>query len=351
MSLLHDLVSIKSTDKENINKAMELAAAYLNAHGITGEILKNNGYNSYVAVVGEGEKTLVLNGHLDVVSGPHELFRVREEGGRLYGRGTADMKSGCVAMIEAVIKLKDKNPGCRIMLQLVPDEETGGRNGTAYLVEQGYVGDFVICTEPTNLELSIQSKGIIRVDILTRGVAAHGSRPWEGENAILKAIENYKKIESLPILNEGSHFYKKSSVNLALISGGDIYNRVPDSCTIGLDIRFVPHLNPEKIISQIQSVVDGEISIIAVEHGVNVQPEEKAVIKLSESIQRIMPGKKVKFAAQHGGSDARYFMAKGIPAVEFGPVGNHWHGDEEYVETDSITQLEAILIDFAENYK
>lgn len=351
MSLLHDLISIDTSERENVDRALELAVRYLENHGITGEILDNQGYKSFVAVVGEGKKTLVLNGHLDVVSGREELFRPVDKDGRIYGRGSADMKGGCVAMIDALIRLKDSNPPCRIMLQLVPDEETGGKFGTAFLVEKGYVGDFVICTEPTNLRLSIQSKGIIRMDVVTTGRSAHGSRPWEGENAVIKAMENFRRIETLPILREGSDFYERSSVNLAVISGGDIYNRVPDQCTIGLDIRYVPHLDGEKIIDEIRRTVDGEVRVLALESGVNVHPREEALELLRESIGRVIPGKDIAFTAQHGGSDARYFMARGIPAVEFGPAGDHWHGDEEYVDSRSLENLVEILVDFAGRFK
>jgi succinyl-diaminopimelate desuccinylase len=257
------------------------------------------------------------------------------------------MKGGCAAMMQAFIRLKDEDPGSRVMLQLVPDEETGGRMGTRFLVEQGYIGDFVICTEPTNLQISIQTKGIILLDIISAGKAAHGSRPWEGENAILKSLENFVGITALPILNIGSDFYEKSSVNLARIHGGDIYNRVPDSCVMGLDIRYVPHLDPEEIIARIREAVDGEVQVKICEHGVNVDPADPYVQRLRESVERIMPDETVELSAQHGGADTRFFAARGIPAVEFGPRGAFWHGDGEYVEAESLKQLEDILVDFA----
>ncbi|MBN2659569.1 MAG: M20/M25/M40 family metallo-hydrolase [Spirochaetales bacterium] len=351
MNILHELIRIKSTDPARTGKAVELAAAYLKENGISGEIIDNEGYKSYVAVVGKGGKTLILNGHLDVVSGKDPQFEPVEEAGKLIARGSADMKGGCVAMMEALIKLSKMDLPCRVMIQLVPDEETGGKYGTAHLIKKGYVGDFVICTEPTNLNPSIQAKGIVRIDVETRGVSAHGSRPWEGVNAIEKAMENYARIEALPILNSGSDFYKRSSVNLALIRGGDIYNRVPDHCTMGIDIRFVPHLDHEEILKEIRRVVDGDVSVVALEPGVNVQPDNPYVQRLKQSVSRILPEKDVILAAQHGGSDARFFTGLGIPAVEFGPVGDFWHGDGEYVEIDSVKQLEDILVDFALNFK
>ena len=350
MSLLKELIRIDSSTLEKSNGAIEFANEYLKQNGVSGKIINNKGFKSYVATIGTGKKTLVLNGHMDVVSGNKSQFNPLENSGRIIGRGSADMKAGCAAMMNTMITLKDKNPGCRVMLQLVPDEETGGYHGTKFLVDQGYIGDFVICAEPTNLNISIQSKGIIRLDIESYGIAAHGSRPWEGDNAILKAIENYSRIENLPIMNTGTDYYKKSTVNLARISGGDIYNRVPANSTIGLDIRFVPHLDPEEILADIKKTVDGKVTLFGIEHSVDVSPDNPFVRQLSESITNIVPEFPVQLTAQHGGSDARFFTARGIPAVDFGPKGDFWHGNNEYVEIESIYQLETILIDFAEKF-
>ncbi len=351
MSLLNQLVEIDSSNRDGVNRAIEVAAAYLNGAGIAGEIVENQGLKSFVATVGDGARTIVFNGHLDVVSGKPSQFTPVESSGRLYGRGTADMKAGCVAIIEAVIALKERNAPNRIMIQLVPDEETGGSRGTGHLVEQGFVGDFVICTEPTNLAISVQSKGIIVLDVDVTGKSAHGSRPWEGESAILKAIDTFHRIEALPILHRGSEFYERSTANLAKISGGDIYNRVPDTCRIGIDIRYIPDIDPDEILRDIRSVTDGAVTVKAREYGVNVKPDDTGVQRLQASVAATLGGGIPKLAVQHGGADTRYFAARGIPAVEFGPCGAAWHGDDEYVELKSVNDLKEILIDFAFRYK
>jgi succinyl-diaminopimelate desuccinylase len=350
MNLLNQLVEIDSSNREGVNHAIEVAAAYLNEAGIDGEMIENQGLKSFIATIGDGAKTIVFNGHLDVVSGKPSQFKPVESEGRLYGRGTADMKAGCVAIIEAAIALKERKPPNRIMVQLVPDEETGGSQGTRYLVERGFVGDFVICAEPTNLAISVQSKGILVVDIDVTGRSAHGSRPWEGESAILKAIDTFRRIEALPILQRGSEFYERSTANLAKISGGDIYNRVPDSCRLGIDIRYIPGLDPDEILRDIRSVTDGKVSVKARESGVNVTPDDPGVQVLQESVAATLGEGIPGLAVQHGGADTRFFAARGISAVEFGPRGAAWHGDDEYVDLKSVDELKEILIDFAFRY-
>ncbi|TCO69347.1 succinyl-diaminopimelate desuccinylase [Marinisporobacter balticus] len=351
ISLLKELVEIDSSTIEKANEVIDYLAAYLKNNGIHGKILEYKGYKSYVSTIGEGSKTLVLNGHLDVVSGKEEQFKPYIDGDRFYGRGSADMKGGVVAIVQAMIRLKKEPLNCKVMLQLVTDEEIGGFHCTRYLVEKGYIGDFVICTEPTNMTLSIQAKGIMRLDIVTNGFSAHGSRPWEGENAILKSMRNYEKIEKLPILRIGSEFYEKTSINLALIKGGDIYNRVPDHSFMGLDIRYVPHIDPEKIVKDIEEVVEGEVIVKVIEPGINVSVECEDLKNLMKVIKEVTGIDQVKTSGQHGSSDARFFTSIGVPAIEFGPIGEHWHGDSEYVTMSSVLNLENILVEYAKQFQ
>jgi len=350
LRLLKKFIKVDSSTIENANQLIKYTAEYLASNGVKGDIVEKNGFMSYVSVIGKGDKTLVFNGHLDIVSGKSGQFSPIEKDGKLYGRGTADMKSGCVAIIQAFIALSKMPLNCKVMLQLVTDEETGGANCTKYLVELGYLGDFVICTEPTQLQPSIQSKGMIKIDLHATGVSAHGSSPWEGENAIVKAFEAYEKIKALRILNEGSAFYTCSSVNLALIKGGDIYNRVPDHCVMGLDIRFVPHLDPLVILEKIKDAVACDVRLIGLEPGVLVSPEHPYISKLTECIHKIIPEQCINIMGQHGGSDARFFATRGIPSIELGPIGKAWHGDGEYVEIQSMIDLEKILIAYAQYF-
>ncbi len=351
IGLLKKMISVDSSTREQANQLIDFSKTYLEAQGIEGQVVEQNGYKSYVATLGAGDKTLVLNGHLDVVSGKPSQFVPSELDGKLFGRGSADMKSGCAAMIQAFIRLRDMPLKCKVMLQLVTDEEIGGFNCSKYLADQGYIGDFVICTEPTQLNPSIQSKGMIKLDILTRGKSAHGSRPWEGENAIERAFENFKAIQKLAILREGSALYESSTVNLALIKGGDIYNRVPESCTMGLDIRYVPHVDPQRILRDIEACIEGEIKVINVEPGVLVEPDHPYIDLVKEVITSVDKQAKAEIVGQHGGSDARFFASQGIPAIELGPKGDFWHGDGEYVDIQSVLDLEEILIGIAVGFQ
>jgi succinyl-diaminopimelate desuccinylase len=277
------------------------------------------------------------------------MFEPYEIEGKIFGRGSADMKAGCAAMMNTIIKLSKESLNCKVMLQLVSDEEEGGLNGTKILVEKGYHGDFIICGEPTNLKLSIQSKGFIRLKILEYGKSAHGSRPWEGENAIKKAINTYDRIISLPFLKISSEFYDGSTVNLAKIHGGDIYNKVPDRCEIGLDIRYIPDIDSGTIIEEIESVVDGEVEIIHIGEGTSIPKDNIFLEELRKTVCDFTD-ENAGYTVQHGSSDVRHFSKHGVSAIEFGPSGENWHGDGENVDIESINVYENILFDFAKKF-
>lgn len=348
--LLKALIGYNTSSLSGVNEAMEFCKKWMEDRGLSVQKHENNGYSMLVCEIGSGKQTLVLNGHLDVVKGNEEQFAPYEKDAKLYGRGSADMKAGLAAMMSAMVRLKETPPGCKVQLQIVPDEETGGRNGTGYLVDTGHKGDFVICGEPTGLGIAIQSKGVLQLDITVTGSSTHGSRPWEGENAIEKAFALYERIKQLPFSRERSELYAQPSINLAKIQAGTVYNKVPAKCEFSLDIRYLPDQLPEDILQQINSLSDDEVSVHICNDPVNTEVDNPYVKTLSESVIRHTQLEKVNIFGQHGSSDGQYFTVYGVPAVEFGPVGYNWHGDNELVYTSSIPEYENILVDFAGDF-
>jgi len=342
--ILKSLISIDSSTKEGANEAIDFCKRWLEGEHLPVKELVNNGYKMLVCEIGSGDQTIIFNGHVDVVSGNRDQFIPFEVDGKLYGRGAADMKAGVVAMMVAMKQLKKLNLQSKVQLQVVSDEEIGGLNCSGYLAEQGYRGDFVICSEPTQLGIGLQAKGVLRLDIEVHGKPAHGSRPWEGVNAIEKAFREYEKILKLPFLKESSELYTSPSINLAKIQGGDAYNKVPEYCVCSLDIRYLPTQTAEQIIAQIEDTVDGKVTAVLTGNPVKTEPNSPYIELLSPIIQKYE--KEVRLFGQHGSADTLFFANYGIPAIEFGPSGANWHGDEEYVVLESISQYTRILVDF-----
>ena len=197
---------------------------------------------------------MVLHGHLDVVPGNQEQFTPRVEGDRLIGRGAYDMKGGLAAMMCAVRELAAQD-AVKVHFVCVSDEESDEQKHRAsdFVVEKGYVGDFAITGEPTNLRIGIQAKGVLGLRLEVSGRSAHGSTPWLGDNAVLKAVDMFRAIESMPFTRDSSELFDRPSISLGRIIGGDAVNRVPDLCAIDLDIRYLPGQNPDEILAAVNA--------------------------------------------------------------------------------------------------
>jgi succinyl-diaminopimelate desuccinylase len=142
---------------------------------------------------------VVFHGHLDIVPGHEEQFVPRIEGDKLIGRGAYDMKGALAAMMCA---LKDVSEQQRVRVRFicVPDEESEDldQRSTDDVVARGLGGDFAITGEPTNMHIGVEAKGVLVMRIVISGRAAHSSTPWLGDNAVLKAIDVFRRIETLP---------------------------------------------------------------------------------------------------------------------------------------------------------
>ena len=193
-----------------------------------------------------------LHGHFDVVPGL-EQFDPRVEGDRLFGRGAYDMKGALAAMM-----LRPRGPrraGGVACASARPRRGVrgGGRPGLRdELVDAGYIGDFAITGEPTDLHIGIQAKGVLAMRISATARRARldpmagRQRRAQGDRRCSAAIE------SLPFARETSELFDRPSINLGRIFGGDALNKVPDTCVIDVDIRYLPDQEPEEILAQVE---------------------------------------------------------------------------------------------------
>src|SRR5256885_15688847 len=157
------------------------------------------------------------------------------------------MKGGLAGMLAALADLsraREMIPGVKVKLLIVPDEESeedsNQPKSSAFLASEGHLGEFVVCGEPTNLEIGVQAKGVLVVRVDVEGRAAHGSTPWLGDNAALKAFALYRRILELPFASGSSEMYEHPSINIGRIRGGDVVNIVPERCRMEVDIRYLP---------------------------------------------------------------------------------------------------------------
>jgi succinyl-diaminopimelate desuccinylase len=181
---------------------------------------------------------------------------------------------------------------------------------------------------------------------MVHGKAAHSSRPWLGENAVLKAVDAFRAIQSLPFTRESSELFDSPSINLGRIEGGEALNMVPDACKMAVDVRYLPGQDPEEILEQIRSIEGIEIERSFIHPPVTVSRKDRHVQAMQEAVARATPDIETISVGRDGASDAVSFTQAGIPAVEFGPAGGGHHGPDEWVSVQSLARYRRTLSDF-----
>jgi succinyl-diaminopimelate desuccinylase len=294
-----------------------------------------------------GAPCVVFHGHLDVVPGRPEQFEPRVEGDRLIGRGAYDMKGGLAAMMCALKDIEDQDL-ILVRLICVADEESEDLDERSIdaIVDAGLGGDFAITGEPTNMHIGVQAKGVLVMRIVVHGRSAHSSTPWLGDNAVLKAIDVFRRIETLPFSRESSEMFDRPSINLGRIEGGDALNQVPDRCEMAVDVRYLPGQDPGEILAQVRAIPGIDVARTFIYPPVTVSPSEPYVRALRDAVVHARPEAEALSVGRDGASDAAAFIEAGIPAVEFGPAGSGHHGPDEWVSLMSLVSYRRALADF-----
>lgn len=347
IELSKKLISIKSTkdNRSALDECLTLCVSKL--RGFTIERFEKDGTKSVLVYASKKRPEkfkIILNGHLDVIPGKDKQYDPMVVGNKLYGVGAMDMKASVACLIE-IFKEVAKKVKYPLGLQLVTDEEIGGFNGTAYQIEKGVLSDFVIAGESTGLKINNSSKGILWVKISAFGKTAHGAYPWRGENAV------WKMNQFLTVLRKKHPNPSKESwattINLSKIETRNVsFNKIPDDCTIGLDIRFVPE-ESKKIVASIKKILPLGfcMEIIEQEPAVLVK-ENNRFIRLLKLVGNQITGKKIVLYGSQGSSDIRHFCKKNCEGVCFGPIGGGIGSDNEWVDIPSLKINNDILKKF-----
>ncbi len=347
--LAERLIGYETSRPDALVAAAGFVKGWLESRDIEVRERDHNGFPVLVAEVGAGGPAapcIVLHGHLDVVPGRAEQFAARVEGDRLIGRGAYDMKGGLAAMMCALRDVADQD-AVRVRLVCVPDEESEeiDERSTDGVVAAGLGGDFAITGEPTNLHIGVQAKGVLAMRIVVHGRSAHSSTPWLGDNAVLRAIDAFRAIESLPFSRESSEMFDRPSINLGRIAGGDALNKVPDRCEMAVDVRYLPGQDPGEILAQVRAIPGIDVERTFIHPPVNVARTDPYVQVLRDAVARATSGE-VMSVGRDGASDAASFIEAGIPAVEFGPAGGGHHGPDEWVSVSSLRRYRHALSEF-----
>lgn len=354
VELTQQLVQIDSQNPPGNEKGVaRLVFDFLEDKGFSPELVKT-GENRFnvVAGLGSGPDGLMLNGHMDTVP-IGEGWTVEPLGGtvkagRLYGRGSNDMKGGIAAVLKAVEGLAREKLKRKLLLTFVADEEVGGKFGTNWLIKNRpelFKGvNHGVVAEPSGMHLRIAQKGFFHFRVKFKGKAAHGSVPELGDNAILKASDFIQETKKLAqeIAKVKDELLGPGTINIGKIAGGVKVNIVPDRCEVEVDRRIVPPENAEAAKKQFEKVLE------RLGHKAEIEPMRVArnPIKISEGsrivkeILALWPSAKLKSFSGYTELE-KYSRDMSVECVAFGPgSGRTAHSVDEYTE---IGQLKAAV--------
>lgn len=302
----------------------------------------------------EGRPTLLLCGHLDTVSlaGVADPLTPRVDGDRLYGRGTYDMKAGLAATLIACREARDLDLPAAVVVAAVADEEYASL-GVQRLLEN-FRADAAIVCEPTEMKVGIAHRGFVWLDIEVEGVAAHGSRPELGVDAIAKMGPVLVALEELnETLKGAAHpLLGPGSVHASVIEGGVEASTIPERCVLTIERRTLPGETPERIRAEIESMLDvcraadPELNVrskvILHRPPTETARDEPLVAHLSGALREAR-GSDPDVAGMSYWADSAFISAAGIPAVIFGPSGEGAHADVEWVSiSDTVACARAL---------
>ncbi|GAA4697338.1 M20 family metallopeptidase [Phytohabitans rumicis] len=356
LSAADELLTIASTADRpgELRRAIDYVLDFVGP-GFTVERFESNGVPSALVYCGNPrpEFAVILNAHLDVVPGSPDQFHPRRDGDRLYARGAQDMKVSALALAQAFRDTAAALP-YPIALQLVADEEVGGRNGTLHQLQSGVTGRFVIIGEHSRLDIVADSKGLVHANLRASGRGGHGAYPWLGDNALLKLVRTVTRLQDAypPPAEEAW----RTTVNLARIETPNrAYNQIPADAEAWLDIRF-----PPEDATFAGATADGMAAYLGgfCEPGVTVtinhvdgphhaDHDRPEIAHLRRAAQD--QGFASDFLYKHGAGDGRFYSARGIAAVAFGVGGHGQHGPEEYAEIPTIDPYYRALRQFLEH--
>lgn len=344
LSAAGELLAVRSTaDRpDELRRALDFVLERVGP-GFTVEHFDSGNRTSalvYAAAIRPVSFRVILNAHLDVVPGAAEQFVPRRSGDRLYARGAQDMKVSAL-VLAAVFQETAAELPYPIALQLVTDEETGGRRGTRHQLREGVRGEFVLIGEHSGLDLVLDSKGLAEVSLVAEGRGGHGAYPWLGDNALLtlmRSIEGLLERYPMP-----TREVWRTTVNVADVrTDNTAVNQIPAQASARLDIRFTADDagmtggGTESVASYLGSFCEPGVTVTV--H--RIDPPHQAARDRPEidALRRAARGEgyPAGFLRKHGAADSRFYSQLGIDAVIFGVGGDGQHGPEEYVDLTTI---------------
>jgi acetylornithine deacetylase len=369
--LLRELVSVNSINPSLVPGApgereiAEVVAFEMKRAGldVTIEVVAPGRPNVVGVLQGRSKgRTLMFCGHTDTVGveGMADPFQPVERDGRLYGRGAQDMKGGVAAMIDAARAVAERGfDRGRLVIAAIVDEEHSSIGADALV--KTWTANGAVVTEPTDLAIAIGHKGFAWVEIEVMGRAAHGSRPSEGLDAILRLGRVLSRLEALDgaLQSRTSHpLMGTGSLHASIVSGGRELSSYPDHASLQMERRTLPTEAESTAIDEVREILSdleredttfqGRATPMFSRPGYELERDHELPKALTTALARVGGAPRITGATFW--TDAAVLGHAGIPSILFGPGGAGLHSAVEYVNVADIMICRDTLVALASAY-
>lgn len=372
LQLLRELIAIDSVNPSLVpggageQQVAEAYAADLRGAGLDVELVEvAPGRPNVVGVLQgrEAGRTLLLCGHLDTVGveGMEEPFTPIERDGRLYGRGAQDMKGGLAAIAGAAraVASSARLRRGRLVVAGVIDEEYASVGADALVAD--WRADAAVVTEPTGLQLAVAHKGFVWIEVETKGRAAHGSRPEDGRDAIMRMGRVIAALEQLSreLGARSPHpLVGTASLHASMIDGGREWSSYPDACRLRLERRTSSGETADTALAEVTSTLqalreadaelEGDARVVFARPPYEIDARAEIVLALMNAADGT--GLDVTPRGVSFWTDAAILGGAGIPSVVFGPGGAGLHSTREHVVVSDVLTCRDVLARLVEQF-
>lgn len=348
VKLTKDLVSIESTDSkpEMRRQCFQFIRNHVeDEKAISLTMHQKSGYESLVVLPeGIGAPDILFCAHLDVVEHPQsDHYQAVVKEGKIIGPGAGDMKGQIAIILELFRWLHRAKPGISVGLAITSDEERGGENGVRFLIEEAGLrcGAAIIPDGGSLTEVTCEEKGILHLRLHAQGHSAHAARPWLGRNPLESLTGAYARIrrffealvpDDFDAADQEKHWFPTCALT-KIDTPNDSPNRIPESATAILDVRFPPPHRVASMKEEIQRLAGDsiEVEVIVSSEATHLKTDPRFVEICGE-----VTGTKGRIVRACGGSDARFFCAVNIPVLLSRPFVGELHGRDEWIDIDSM---------------
>jgi acetylornithine deacetylase len=362
VELLERLVAIDSTNPTLVSGAAGegqiagMVAGWLERAGLAVEMLETEPGRPSVIARAAGRhdgRMLLLNAHMDTVGGENmdAPFEPRIDGERMYGRGAYDMKAGLVAIMLTAAEWARSGAAGELVVAAVADEEAFSIGSQA--VAERVAADGAVVAEPTGLDLCIAHKGFAWGVLETAGIAAHGSRPDLGVDAIAAmgpALARLGERAAALQRGPGDPLLGPPSLHASIIEGGREMSTYPERCLVRVERRMLPGERVEDVERELHELAGGAAEARVTFSREPLQtPPEAAIVEAVRRAERAR-GREPALAGAPFWTDAALFAAAGTPTVVYGPGGEGAHAAVEWVDLRQLDACLEVLIDVARDF-